>query len=138
MKTTLEIIDTLWSHINNSSLKSAINGQICKQKRPISSKAEDVVINCLAANNEQLQTAIVNVNIYVPNVTVRLNGAVDTSQPNMARLETLAVAAGAILDDQWVDDYNFSVQQQLVIEDQESTSHYINFRIEYYSINILN
>lgn len=137
MKTTFDIVDIVWSHLNNSSLKTAINGVIAR-KRPLGSAKEDVIINALPAINRQIEACVVNVNIYVPNKPLTFEGKVDDSQPNTARMKQLATIAAEVLKEEWGGDWNFSIQQQSVIEDDESKSHYINFRLEFYSINILN
>lgn len=138
MKTTLDIEEVLWKFLNNSSLKSSINGGIYKVKRPAGSLKEDIVVNSLPVNNLQLQSAVVNVNIHVPNRTFKSGDVLDASQPNHARLKVLGNAAVAILVDQWDTDYNFDVQQQNLFEDEDGNSHYINIRLDFFSINILN
>lgn len=135
MTTTLAIISILFSRLDGSALKNAITGSICKQKRDGNSRKEDVVINCLPVNNTALQTAIANVNIYVPDIKVEVNGMQDT-QPNIARLEELAAMAVEVLDDYWSGTYNFYVQQQHVFDDPESGCHYVNIRIEFFIENL--
>lgn len=136
MKTTFDITDILYRHLNDSSLKTEINGVICK-KRPVDSTAEDVVINALPINNLDLQTAIVNVNIHVPNIDVDINGRQDNTQPDFARLKFLADMAVDILSNRWIDDYSFDVQQQSgPVEDVHD--HFVNIRVEFISENILN
>jgi len=135
MTTTLAIIDTLFTKLDSSTLKTAITGSICKQKRDGNSKKEDVVINCLPVNNTQLQTAIANVNIYVPDLQVAVNGMQDL-QPDITRLEELANMAVEILDDNWTASLNYNVQQQVLFDDPDSKSHYINIRIEFFIENL--
>jgi hypothetical protein len=137
MKTPLDIVDILFMHLNGSSLNSSITGIVCK-KRPIDSKLEDVVINSLGVSNQQLQVAVVNVNIYVPNMQLKIGGKQDNSQPNTARLQELANIAKDLLTDQWAGDYNFDIQQIVGPIESEEDQHYINIRLEFFSINILN
>lgn len=137
MKTTLDIEDILWSFLKNSSLKTSISGGIYKRKRPSGSKAEDIVINCLPVNNLQVQSAVANVNIHVPNKVQNISGIQD-SIPDHARLKALGNEAVSLLVDQWDSDYNFDVQQQNVFEDEDGKGHYVNIRLDFYSINILN
>jgi hypothetical protein len=137
MKTVLDIVDIVWQHINNSSLKTAINGVVCK-RRPVNSKLEDVVINGLAVSNLQLQSSVVNVNIYVPNKAQKIGGEQDLTQPDFARLQQLASIACTILTDIWAGDYNFDVQQTVGPFETEDNQHYINIRVDFNSINILN
>lgn len=138
MKTTLDIEDILWTFLDSSSLKTSVNGGVYKKKRPAGSTKEDVVINCLPVNNLQIQSAVANVNIHVPNKVQNISGIQDDSQPDHARLKELGNAAVSLLVDQWNNDYTFDVQQQNVFEDEDGKSHYVNIRLDFYSINILN
>lgn len=138
MITTLDILDIVWNRLDGSQLKTAIIGGLYKHRRPAGSQKEDVVINSLSINNLQLQSAIVNVNIHVPNITIEVNGVQDSSQPNFTRLQELAAIAVEVLSEVWADDYNYDVQQQVLLEDEEAGDHYINIRIEFFNINIKN
>lgn len=135
MKTTLDLVDIVYSVLINSSLKSAISGKIYKFKRPVNSNVEDVVINSLPVTNQQLQTAIVNVNVFVPELALSVNSEPD-DQPDFVRLKQLAALAVAALMDGVAGDYTWDVQQQTVIEDEESSQYYVNVRIEFFVSNI--
>lgn len=137
MKTTLDVVDIVWKHLDQSSLKVAITGKIYKNGRPINSKVEDVVINSLPINNELLQEGVVNVNIFVPNKDHLIGGYQDNTQADHARLKTLASQAAGILNEVFVtaSDVGFDVQQQAMIEDKEAKEHYINIRLSYYCVN---
>jgi hypothetical protein len=134
MKTTFDMVDIVWQRLNGSQLKTEISGGVYK-KRPTGSQVEDVVINCLPVNNEDLQQAVLNVNIHVPNITIQANGVQDSSQPNTERLQELAALAIETLSDVWVGDCNYDVQQQGMIEDPEAGDHYVNIRLEFFNIN---
>lgn len=135
MTTTEDIIDILFSRADGSALKTAVTGSICKRKRDGNSRLEDVVINCLPALNTELQNVIANVNIHVPDIVVSVNGQ-DDRQPNSARLKELAAIAVPVFTDVWADEYNYTVQQQHVLEDREAGDHYINLRIEFFIENL--
>jgi hypothetical protein len=136
MKTTLELVNIIWQVLTVSPVKEEITGGIFKHIRPLNSEKEDVVINSLPNLNTDLSQAVVNVNVFVPNKTQNLNGAQDTSQPDAARLEELAGMATDALEDQWGDDYNFDVQQSVLIRDEEGGSWYYNIRLNFFSINV--
>ena len=136
MKSPIEIVNDVWQHLNSgSSLKSAISGIVCK-KRPAGSTKEDVSINCLTVDNEQLQSGIVNVNIYAPNKVQQIGGVQDNSQPDYGRLETLSNLAKTDLDEVWLGDYWFRIQQMLGPIEDENNQHYINVRLEYFNENL--
>lgn len=136
MKTTLDIVDILYQHLKNSSLASEIDGGgIYKHRKPANSEKECIVINSLPINNEQLQNAVANINIHVPNKKQKVNNVQDSSLPDHARLKELTGIAVEELE-HWAEEYNFSVQQQVLIQDEETLNFYINVRLDFYSINI--
>ncbi len=137
MKTTLDTVDIVWSRLDASPLKAEITGGIFKHQRPTGSVKEDVVINGLPINNLQVQSAIVNVNIHVPALFIDFEGT-QTQQPDNVRLNELSVLAIAALSDVWSQDYNYDVQQQILIMDTDPTDFYVNIRLEFFNINISN
>ncbi|GAA0561552.1 hypothetical protein [Chitinophaga japonensis] len=138
MITTFHEEDIVYQRLNTSALKTAITGIIKKGKRPLNSTKEDVVINTLPISALQLQEGIVNVNIYVPNLVITVGGVQDFTQPDSARLKELTTTAIDLLTDQWPEsgDINYTVQQQTLFEDEESKSHYVNIRLQFYAINV--
>lgn len=136
MINTLQLVDLVFLRLKGSSLESAISGKLYKHKRPVNSVLEDIVVNSLPTNNLQLQSAVLNVNIFVPNLKLKINNVQDNTQPDHLRLETLCNLAVDRLKDYWQDDFNFDVQQQMLFEDEQSGSHYINIRLDFFNINI--
>lgn len=134
MKTTLDIVDIVWQHLNISSLKTSVTGVICK-KRPAGSIKEDVVINSTYADSEQVQSSLVNVNIYAPNKVQSIGGVQDFSQPDFARLKALTAIAVPLLTTVYVGDYWFTVQQVIGPVEDENNQHYMNIRIDFHSEN---
>lgn len=135
MTTTLDAVDIVWKRLNESPIKAAITGGIYK-KRPLNSSLEDVVINSLPISALQLQEGLVNVNIHVPNLVITNGTVQDPTQPNHARLKALATIAALSLNDVWIDDVHFTIQQQTVFEEPEINEHYVNFRLLFYAVNI--
>lgn len=136
--TTFDVVDIVYARLKNGVLAAAINGGVYKEQRPVNSQKEDVVVNSLPINNLDMQTGVVNVNIHVPNLNVVVNGTTDPEQPNWARLKPLAALGVIDLTDVWAEDYNFNIQQQVFIKDDEYKDHYINIRLDFFSINISN
>jgi hypothetical protein len=137
MKSTLDLVDIVWTALDASALKAAITGDISKHRRTPNSTKEDIVINALPISGAQIQEAIVNVNLHVPDIKVNKNG-MDDFMPNHTRLKALCNIALNALQDNWGEDYNFDVQQQNLFRDEEANDHYINIRLEFYNVNILN
>ena len=136
MKTTLDLVDILWTCLSGSPVKAAISGGVYKHMRPVNSAQEDVVINSLPLVNLDLSQAVCNVNVFVPSKIQNLNGVQDNSQPDSARLKTLATLITDTLADQWGEEYNFDVQQSVLIRDETTGSWYYNIRLNFYSINL--
>lgn len=135
MITAFDIIDIIYEGLQGGELASAINGGVYKHKRPVSSSLEDVVINCLPVNATQMQTAIANVNIHVPNISVTANGSTDNTVPNHPRMKLLAQKAMEDLESNWAPTYSYHVQQAGILQ-EDDFGHFINIRIEFFNINI--
>lgn len=140
MITTLDELTIIWQKLKGyaplATDSTKITGGFYKQKRPAGSTKEDIVVNGLGINNEQLQAGIINVNIHVPNVPVNTGSLQDTTQPNLVRLKQLTDFAVVLLNDVWVGDYHYHVQQQNLFEDDDGSNHYSNIRLEFFNINL--
>lgn len=137
--TSIEVVNMLYRYIASSVLMTDTNkpnGQLKKYERPLNSVLEDVVVNGLPVVKDDVDEAILNVNIFVPNLKLPNNDA-DRSQPDTARLLVLSKLGNIAFNDGkeiWDDagEYCFKYQQDTVMPD-ENNQHYINFRIEFYS-----
>jgi hypothetical protein len=135
MISTLEIIDVLYELIKVSDLKTAVNGGLYKNNyRPLNSRTEDIVINCLPTSGTQLQTASANVNIYVPDIKFRAAGN-DQCQSDFTRLKTLASLAIALLEEVSMPGYHIKIVSQDMFKEAEIEQHFINIRIEFKTFN---
>ena len=128
MRTQFDAINLIYSAINVSPLKTAINGAIYKFKRPTSTK-EDIVINSLVLGNSNFQEGVFNVNIYVPNITV--NGA---SLPNTARLGQLETLGSSLFEHITSQDYSIYKESTSLFEEVSINQNYINFRLIFKSL----
>jgi hypothetical protein len=135
MTTSFDIEEAIWKKLDGSSLKTEITGKIRKRERPSDSDKEDIVVNSLGATSSQLDQSIANVNIFVPDMTINENG-VQEKVPDTARMKVLTDIAIALFKDVTDGDYHYNYQQQSVIEDPDSGDHFVNIRINFYSINL--
>ena len=128
MKTDEAIKTDIFKHIKGSELAQAITGKVSKRKRPHNSNKEDIVISILANVNGQIQTATLNVNIYVADIIVDNQPEEDT-----VRLETLCTLAANLFDVFWGqnNEYRASLLSQRVMEADGTNEHIINNKIEY-------
>lgn len=139
--TSIDAVNVLFQTIKNSVLFSDINkpnGKLCKLERPLDSELEDVVINIITLGRDDVQEGVLNVNVFVPNLKFD-DRKKDKAQPDTARLNyllKLAITALGEGDEIWepTGQYCFKLQQETVFPD-ENNQHYINIRVEFYSIN---
>ena len=64
----IDIKEAFYSLVSASELSEMVSGAVYRDKRPINSKVEDVVISVLTTGAGQIQPFILNVNVYVPDV----------------------------------------------------------------------
>ncbi len=107
----------------------SVNGKLSKTKRPHNSHAEDVVISILANEGTQLQTAVVNVNIYIQD-----NDVDGQFEENTIRLDEICQKSWKLLEMFRTDEYSAHAIEQRVYE-TSSGEHVINNQVEYKLIN---
>ena len=67
VKTEIEVERDFYSFIKNGSLGNAIRGEVYRpDMRPSNAKTEDLIVKFLAGLDEQIQTGVVILNIYIP------------------------------------------------------------------------
>lgn len=68
MKSEIDIKDDIYRHLHCCSLTTSVSGQLSKRGvRPTASDKEDIIISVLSSDtSDEIQTAIVVVNVYVP------------------------------------------------------------------------
>lgn len=131
MKSDIGIKTDILKRIQGSELESAISGVVRKTgKRPKGSKKEDVIISVLANVNGQIQTATVNVNIYVA-----ANIIDGQPEENTPRLTVLCDLASSLFDVFRGDDFRARLLEQRVYEVVEADEYVINNKIEYKQVN---
>lgn len=109
-----------------AGVQNSISGKIYKDKRPSGSTKEDIVINSLTITNDYMQNGVFNVNIYVPMISVTING-VTQLQKNNTRLKQLADLVYPVLDDAWTNNYNVDIVNHQDFE--EANENFYNFRV---------
>lgn len=126
MKTNVDAINKMVAYLFTSGVKNSITGAI-QARRPINSINEDIIVGSLPFTFEQLQQGYLNVNIYVPNLSVEANGVKDTEYPNYNRINAIAKMVIPLIDNYVGDGFYFTVDQFKIIE--EKTSSYMNIRV---------
>lgn len=136
----LQIATILYQKLAASPVKDELTGGIYKMARPVNSDKEDVVINVLALTSNQLQQAVANVNIHVPNLKLSTGTNQDGSQPDTARMEVLTGMVEAVLKEVRGQGYHFGVEQPGIMIREKSPNgfsqeYYMNIRIRFFNIN---
>lgn len=114
--------------LNESGISKFISGKIYKNRRPSDSTKEDIVINGITMDNEWLQDGFFNVNIYVADNQVKIDGTTQF-MPNESRLKQLADIVYPLFDNIYKDQFNLTITKTEVIEEQAEKANYFNFRI---------
>lgn len=127
MKTDIDIKDDVYQFIIGSKLSSAVSGKVDKTSRPTDSKKEDVIISIEENRNDEIQAAIVSVNIYVADL-LRNNQYIE----NTIRLRQLCSIAKEVLEVGHINEARFVLQSQRVKPVRGSDNeHYIENKLLY-------
>lgn len=129
MKTVSECKDMIYQKIAASPLKTAISGEICKDRRPQNSDKENIVIGMIDLSDGSVQQGTINVNIYVPDKDVTINGRVQ-KQPNGPRLRELSRMALNVLKEIYFEDCSFWVANQSENKEPNLDCMFANLRGE--------
>lgn len=124
MKSDIEIKDILYQIIKGSSLELAITGELYKNQRPTDSDKEDIVISVLDGLVGQIQSSVINVNIYVRDVA-RGDDMIE-NEPRIRELSRLAIST---LEDVSGGEYRFSIEKQQCLKVEGIQEHCINNKI---------
>ncbi len=134
MKTVFDGKQWILEVLTQGNVKSIVNGGIYKDRRPSGSTKEDIVINDIAMDYSYLQDGVFNVNIYVPNLSIPINGQTQY-QPNHTRIKTIAEAVYPILHQVYTDKFNLTIVSHKSFEEEAEKATYINFRINLKAFN---
>lgn len=115
-KTAKQIQGDVYRFLKHSTLAKQISGEVYRNgMRPRDSEKEDAVVTFTAGLPDQIQTGVVTINIYVPDIDCDDNG---TWVEDGARTEELEILA-----QKWVDsltaaksNYKFKLYQTIYTE----------------------
>lgn len=132
MKTASEIETDIYNLLKNTAISTAVSGKVYRDGyRPKDSNLEDAIVIFTSGLSDQIETGVITVLIYVPDVDVYQNG---TKLKNGARILVLEQAAKT-----WVNSLNASVSNYLFelnqtimsLPDPEIHQHFISIRLNY-------
>ena len=102
MKSDIDIKDDVYNIISSSKLKTAVNGSLCKRERPFYGTStigmEDICISVLANQTSQIQSAYVNVNIYVQDKAVTKNGNTQKEENPEENIEDMKYGSIVVIE----------------------------------------
>ena len=129
-KTAKQIEKDVYRIMRNSELKNVIGGKFYRAgMRPKNAKTEDVVVKFLTGIDEQEQSGVVLVHVYVPNIQASKDGELVENITRVDELEELLNATVANLED---GEYLFEkdgTPNSFPVEGIEQ--HFINMRLKY-------
>lgn len=132
LKTSFDINGILYGILSKSALKSKISGGIyIGDDRPQDSEKEDVEINTISITQEYLpQIATSNINIYVPDQSVKIGG-VQQLKSSRTRLKELTDIALKAVRESSIDNLVAIPMSQTVLKEPGVNQHSVNIRIKW-------
>ena len=126
MKTTIDINDILYPIINVASVTATIDGGVYRNKKPLNSELQDIVIIPLSnyVGDEVMNEATVMVNCFCKNFT---NGT-----PDITKIRATINAVVAVIEayNNTSNYYVFEITNQILLQDVDQISmSYANLRI---------
>ena len=92
-KTEKQIERDFFEFVSKSELAKAITGKVYRKgMRPTDSDKEDIVVKFLSGLDEQVQSGIVVINVYVPDRVIRKTGAKVEDIERIGELEELIIS----------------------------------------------
>lgn len=129
-KTAKQIEKDVFRIMRDSELKNVIGGKFYRAgMRPKNAKTEDVVVKFLTGIDEQEQSGVVLVHVYVPNIQASNDGELVENITRIDELEELLNTTVANLED---GEYLFEkdgTPNSFPVEGIEQ--HFINMRLKY-------
>ena len=134
-KTEKRIERDFYEFVTKSELAKAISGKVYRKgMRPSESDKEDIVVKFLSGLDEQVQSGIVVLNIYVPNKTIRNRDAKAEDIKRIDELEELVISLIEGNDSNEYDLERDGTPKSLEVEGIEQ--HFISVRIKFKRITI--
>ncbi len=130
--TAKQVQTDIMALLRGSELANEVNGSIYRSGyRPRDSKKEDIVVIFTSGVPDQIETGVVTINIFVPDIKPYRNGVFVENGKRTEQLEALA--------QEWVEDlttdrssYKFHLQRTIYTEAEPDTQeHFVVVRLEY-------
>ena len=129
-KTAKQVQTDIIDLLRNSELAAEVSGGIYRKGyRPRDSRKEDIIVIFTAGIPDEIQTGVVTVNIFIPDIDPYGNGVQVEDGERSEELETLA--------QRWVEslsgnNYLFELQQTIYTEaEPEINQHFVVVKLRY-------
>lgn len=131
-KTSKQVQWDVYRLLKDSTLYTLISGEVYRNGyRPRDSRKEDAIVIFTTGLPDEIQTGVVTVNIFVPDIDPYNNGVWVEDGARTEELEKLA--------DAWVDsltaevsNYKFKLQQTIYTEeDKDIRQHFVVVKLKY-------
>ena len=131
-KTGKQIQGDIYQLLRDSTLAENISGKVYRRGyRPRDSRKEDAIVAFTAGLAGQVQTGVVTVSIYVPDIDPYGNGVLTEDGERLEQIEALAA--------EWVEEisysslaYKFRLQQTIYTEDDAVINqHFVVIKLAY-------
>lgn len=134
VKTEEEIESDFYLFITNSVIAKTIKGKVYRDDmRPANSTAEDLVLKFLAGLDEQVQTGVVIVNLYVPDITKKDGRKVI----DHARVKVLQKVINQFVEDNSDTEYYITKDgTPTTPRNEEIGQHFIYVRLKFQRITV--
>lgn len=128
-KVSEEVEEDIFKLVKSSAIASAIGGNIYRNgMRPFNSRNEDVVIVFLTGTDSQIQSGIVNINAYVPDIDM----GVQLLVKNISRCKALGIILKDLPASMKSDLYRFTLDSMIqTFEEKDINQHYVNARLKF-------
>lgn len=132
MLTAKQVQNDIYQMLRTSTLSSMISGAVYKAGyRPRDSRLEDAIVIFTAGLTSEVETGVVTINIYVPDIDAFENGVLVEDGARTAELENAAA--------EWVEtltaeksNYKFSLNKTIYTEaDTDIMQHFVVIVLEY-------
>ncbi len=133
-RTGQEVEDAVFGLLKDSSISGKITGDVMLHGiRPRESQVEDAVVKFVAGLPEQIETGIVVVNIFVPDIDAYGNGQFVPDKGRLTELEQYAAEwVEELKKKQTVSGFQFALADTIhSTEFLEKQEHFVVIRLKY-------
>lgn len=130
----IDIKEVFYGLVSSHEITEMISGSVYRDKRPLNSKVEDIVISVLASGVGQIQPFILNINVYVPDIKRGNEFISDDQRIKILMRMCINFLEGGVISH--VIDYSeseygikYRLESQKLHEVKEAGFHAINHKI---------